>query len=100
MERNGSGTIDVGDALRDSEVGSVLELSDGRAVITEYYPSGPITGFDEDYTVFKDVIEFQGSGGPPMTARWNLDGKRLRFTDVGGERGDQFVWGRTWIKTG
>ena len=48
---------------------------------------------------FKDVIEFQGSGGPPMTARWNLDGKRLRFTDVGGERGDQFVWGRTWIKT-
>jgi TRAP-type C4-dicarboxylate transport system substrate-binding protein len=78
-----------------------LELSDGRAVITEYYPSGPITGFDEDYTVFKDVIEFQaGGGGPPLTARWDLDGKRLRFTDVGGRPDDKFVWTRTWTKTG
>ena len=77
-----------------------LELSDGRAVITEDYPTGPITGFDEAYTVFKDVIKFHGSGGPGMTARWKLDGDRLRFSEVGGDPGDKFVWGRTWIKTG
>ncbi len=76
-----------------------LELSDGRAVITEYLPSGPINGFDEGYTVFKDVIEFHGTGGGGFTARWNLDGPRLRFSEVGGESGDKFVWGRTWIKT-
>ena len=77
-----------------------LELSDGRAVITEYYPTGPINGFDEGYTVFKDVIEFHGTGGGGFTARWNLDGPRLRFSEVGGNPGDKFVWGRTWIKTG
>jgi TRAP-type C4-dicarboxylate transport system substrate-binding protein len=77
-----------------------LELSDGQAVITEYLPTGPITGFGpEDYTVFKDVIEFHGTGGGGFTARWKLDGTRLQFSEVGGEAGDEFVWGRTWIKT-
>ena len=76
-----------------------LELSDGRAVITEYYPSGPIIGFDEGYSIFKDVIKFEGTGGPPFTARWELDGKRLRFSEVSGPPGDKFAWGRTWIKT-
>jgi TRAP-type C4-dicarboxylate transport system substrate-binding protein len=75
-----------------------LELSDGRAHIAEYLPTGPITGFDEDYTVFKDVIEFHGTGGGGFTARWKLDGNRLQFSEVGGEAGDKFVWGRTWIK--
>ena len=77
-----------------------LELSDGRAIITEDYPTGPINGFDEGYTVFKDVIEFHGSGGGGFTARWNLAGTRLRFSEVGGDPGDKFVWDRTWIKTG
>jgi TRAP-type C4-dicarboxylate transport system substrate-binding protein len=77
-----------------------LELSDGRAVITEYWPAGPITGFDYPYSIYKDVIKFDGDDGPDMTARWQFDGNRLRFSEVGGEPGDKFVWGRTWIKTG
>jgi TRAP-type transport system periplasmic protein len=77
-----------------------LELSDGRAVITEYVPGGPINGFDQRYSIFKDVIKFEGTGGGPgFTARWELGGNRLRFSDVAGPPGDQFVWGRTWIKT-
>jgi TRAP-type transport system periplasmic protein len=76
-----------------------LELSDGHAVITEYLPTGPINGFDDAYSIFKDVIKFEGLGGPAFTARWELDGNRLRFSDVDGEAGDKFVWGRTWTKT-
>jgi hypothetical protein len=76
-----------------------LDLSDGRAVITQYYPTGPITGFDESYSLFKDIIKFEGTGEPAFVARWKLDGNRLRFTEVGGDPGDKFIWGRTWIKT-
>jgi hypothetical protein len=75
-----------------------LELSDGRAVITEYLPTGPIPGFDQAYSIFKDVIKFEGD--IDFTARWELDGNRLRFKEVSGPAGDKFVWGRTWIKTG
>jgi TRAP-type transport system periplasmic protein len=77
-----------------------LELSDGRAVITEYHPNGPINGFDQGYSIFKDVIKFdRRAGDPALSARWELDGNRLRFSDVDGPPGDKFVWGRTWIKT-
>lgn len=75
-----------------------LDLSGGRAVITEDYPSGPIIGFDEGYSIFKDVIKFQGTGGPPFTARWELDGNRLLFSEISGAPDDQFVWGRAWIR--
>jgi TRAP-type transport system periplasmic protein len=74
-----------------------LELSDGRAVITEYLPGGPVNGFNYPYSIFKDVIKFQDPEG--VTARWELDGNRLRFSDVDGPPGDKFVWGRTWTKT-
>jgi hypothetical protein len=76
-----------------------LELSDGRAVITEYAPSGPVNGFDYGYSIFKDVIKFEGTGGSPSSARWELDGNRLRFSHVAGPPGGQFVWGRTWTRT-
>jgi hypothetical protein len=75
-----------------------LELSEGRAVITEYYPSGPVTGFDEPYSIFKDLIKLE-SADNSFTARWELDRNRLRFSDVSGPPGDQYIWGRTWIKT-
>ena len=77
-----------------------LELSDGRAVITEHLPSGPITGFDFAYSTFKDVIKFDlGASDLALAARWELHDNRLRFTDIEGPPGDKFVWGRTWIKT-
>jgi hypothetical protein len=76
-----------------------LELSGGRAVITDYFPDGPLPAYDEAYSIFKDVIKFEASNNP-FTARWELDGNRLRFTDITGPPGDKFVWGRTWIKTG
>jgi TRAP-type transport system periplasmic protein len=76
-----------------------LELSGGRAVITDYFPDGPLPAYDEAYSIFKDVIKFEAADNP-FTARWELDGNRLRFTDISGPPGDKFVWGRTWIKTG
>ena len=95
----GSDVLDWDESGARDAIKNTLELSDGRAVITDHPPSGPRTVFDEAYTVFKDVIKFHGSGGPGMTARWKLNGNRLRFSEVGGEPGDKFVWGRTWIKT-
>lgn len=86
----------------DVQAGAIkmrLELSGGRAVITFYLPDGPSPGYDEAYSIFKDVIKFQATDNP-FTARWKLDGNRLRFTDISGRPGDKFVWGRTWIKTG
>ena len=77
-----------------------LELLDGRALITEHYAQGLTVGFDEGYTTFKDVIEFSGEhGAEGFTARWALEGRRLRFSDVSGGDDDQFVWGRTWVRT-
>jgi len=96
----GSDVVDDWDESGAEAIRLKLDLSDGRAVITEDYPTGSITGFDEGYTVFKDVIEFHGIGGGGFTARWHLDGTRLRFSEVGGDPGDKFVWGRTWIKSG
>jgi TRAP-type C4-dicarboxylate transport system substrate-binding protein len=76
-----------------------LELADGRAVITEEYPEGLVVGFDDSYTTFKDVIKFAGEGGGvPFTAHWKLDGEELRFTDIGGEAGDKYIWGHTWTR--
>ena len=95
----GSDAYGEWEELEADAIKFTLELSDGRAVITEYHPSGPINGFDQAYSIFKDVIKFEATDGPDMTARWKLDGNRLRFSEVGGEPGDKFVWGRTWIKT-
>ena len=76
-----------------------LELADGRAVITEEYPEGPIVGFEDSYTTFKDVIKFAGEGGgAPFTAHWKLDGDELRFTDISGRADDKYIWGHTWIR--
>ena len=61
-----------------------LELSDGRAVITEYYPSGPINGFDERYIDLQGRHQVRRHRGGGFTARWDLDGNRLRFSEVGG----------------
>jgi TRAP-type transport system periplasmic protein len=81
------------------EIKMRLELSGGRAVITEYLPDGPDNGYNERYSIFKDIIKFEAADNP-FTARWKLDGNKLRFTDISGPPGDKFVWGRTWIKTG
>jgi TRAP-type C4-dicarboxylate transport system substrate-binding protein len=78
-----------------NSIDMVLDLSDGRAVLKLKGPDGPEVGFDEAYTVFRDVIK-SGDGG---SARFELDGRRLRFTDVNAPPDGQFVWERTWIKT-
>ena len=96
----GSAVFSEWDDYNIDAVRNTLELSDGRAVITEYLPGGPINGFDQRYSIFKDVIKFEGTGGGPgFTARWKLDGNQLRFSEVSGPAGDRFVWGRTWTKT-
>lgn len=77
-----------------------LKLAGGRAVIKENYPHGTITGFDEGYTLFKDIIRLARGGGPGFTARWQVHGNRLRFSDISGGPDDTFIWGRNWMKTG
>jgi TRAP-type C4-dicarboxylate transport system substrate-binding protein len=72
-----------------------LDLSDGRAVITLHTHGGSDVGFDEAYTVFRDVIKF----GDGMTAHWKLDGDQLRFTDVAATPDGVFVFERTWTRT-
>ena len=42
---------------------------------------GGEVGFRGTYTVFRDSIEVT-DGRDTVTARWSLDGERLRFTDV------------------
>jgi TRAP-type C4-dicarboxylate transport system substrate-binding protein len=81
-----------------------LELSDGRAVITIDAPDGPEIGFDEAYTVYRDRIRFSGSGSPPFSMRWTLDGDELRFSDgsvddPAEKAAGKFVWERTWTRT-
>ena len=75
-----------------------LDLADGRAVITEEYPEGPIVGFEDSYTTFKDVIKFAGEGGGPFTAHWKPDGNELHFTDISGRADDKYIWGHTWTR--
>jgi hypothetical protein len=41
--------------------------------------------------------------GTTASASWGrlsgkLEGRWLQFSEVGGEAGDKFIWGRTWIK--
>jgi TRAP-type C4-dicarboxylate transport system substrate-binding protein len=97
-EPNSDSVTDFEDTGRDA-VKLHLELSDGRAVITENYPEGLIVGFEAAYTTFKDVIKFAvEGGGVPFTAHWKLNGSELRFTDISGEAGDKYIWGHTWIR--
>lgn len=78
-----------------------LELRAGRAVITELFPDGhKITGFDETFKVYRDRITLGGESGPPLTARWELQGKKLRFSEISGGPDDRFVWGtHPWVRT-
>jgi hypothetical protein len=76
-------------------------FGDGRAVQTVSFPDGHSeTGFDEPYSVYRDRITFGGdTGAPLLTARWKLDGDRLRFTEMNGGPDDHRVWElRPWIK--
>ena len=77
-----------------------IELADGRAITTVYYRTGPIPGSEETYSTFKDVIKLVPADTPAFTARWQLDGDRLRITDVDGAPDEEFIWGRTWTKVG
>jgi TRAP-type C4-dicarboxylate transport system substrate-binding protein len=77
-----------------------LGFANGRAIIMVDYPSGPIFGSNERYSTFKDLIKLQPATSRAFTARWQLDGNRLRITDVDGAPDEMFVWGRTWIRTG
>jgi TRAP-type C4-dicarboxylate transport system substrate-binding protein len=76
-------------------------LQNGRAVETEVFPDGHSElGFDEIYSVYRDRIRFGGDhGDQPLTARWQLDGNRLRFTEMNGGPDDHFVWAsHTWVR--
>jgi hypothetical protein len=78
-----------------------LELRNGRAVQTLVFPDGHWEpGFNEKYTVYRDRITFGGDQGPPITARWRLDGDKLRFSELSEQDPvGHFVWeSHTWIK--
>jgi TRAP-type C4-dicarboxylate transport system substrate-binding protein len=60
-------------------------------------------GFESDFSVFKDRVEFGAGGGePPVTARWKLQDGDLRFSDVHGPGpGDSTVFATNpWRRVG
>jgi hypothetical protein len=77
-----------------------LVLENGRAVQTEVFPDGHSEpGFDERYAVYRDRIELGGDHGQPLTARWRLQGDKLRFSEMNGGPDDHFVWeSHPWIR--
>ena len=65
----------------DGETAGVftLEFTEGTVILRE--PSGEV-GFQAPYTLFRD--KFEAVGDPDtLTARWTIDGTRLRFSDLG-----------------
>jgi hypothetical protein len=74
-----------------------LVLREGRAVQTTEFPDGHSEPeFDEPYSVYRDRIALG-----ELTARWQLDGNRLRFTDMNGGRLDHWAWEtHPWIRVG
>jgi TRAP-type C4-dicarboxylate transport system substrate-binding protein len=54
-----------------------LELRDGRVILRD--PAGGV-GFDAPYTVFRDRLEAVGDPDT-LTARWEIDGRRLEFKE-------------------
>jgi len=56
-----------------------MEFNDGVLILRE--PNGEV-GFQASYSLFRDRIEALGDPDT-VTARWSLDGTRLRFTDIG-----------------
>jgi TRAP-type C4-dicarboxylate transport system substrate-binding protein len=103
LRKSEPGSDSIADTWRQAGVPQfdvTLELSDGRAVQTCHFPSGPQTCFDEAYTVYRDIIRFSGTGGPACGGRWTLEGRRLRFTDGTCDLPDaKYVWERDWIRT-
>ena len=77
-----------------------LAISDGRFFQTQSEDGAPEEfGYDASYTLHRDRITLREGSGLEMTMRWSFDGKRLRFTDIGGRVDDKFVWGsRPWVK--
>jgi TRAP-type C4-dicarboxylate transport system substrate-binding protein len=74
-----------------------IALRDGRAVQTIVYPDGHAEPeFDEAYSVYRDRITLG-----ELTARWQLNGNRLRFTEMNGGRLDHWAWEtHPWIRVG
>jgi TRAP-type C4-dicarboxylate transport system substrate-binding protein len=78
-----------------------LRLDPTRALITAHHDDGTSeVGFDELYTVYRDRVTFGGAGDLGFSARFELDGDKLTFSDFeSAEAGDEFVWGtHPWIR--
>jgi hypothetical protein len=68
-----------------------LVLADGRARLYISSATSPQSlGFDDHYTVFQDRISLGGDN--PLSARYELSGDTLTFSDMQGPCGDVTVW--------
>jgi TRAP-type C4-dicarboxylate transport system substrate-binding protein len=68
-----------------------LVLAGGRARLYISSATSPQSlGFDEHYTVFQDRISLGGEN--PLSARYELTGDTLTFSDMQGPCGDVTVW--------
>ncbi len=59
-------------------------------------------GWEGSYSIYRDRITVQGNEGTKMTARVQIDGDRLRFTDVqpGPKTPEALTWGsKPFVKT-
>ena len=74
-----------------------LEFTDqGNFLVFDVRLDGtPNIGWEGTYSIYRDRITVQGNEGTKMTARVEIDGDRLRFTDVqpGPRTPEALTWG-------
>jgi hypothetical protein len=93
------------EALRTKTREYRLEFTEqGAFTVGDVWLDGtPSIGWEGTYSVYRDRITVQGNDGVKLTARVEIDGDRLRFTDVqpGPNTPEALTWGaKPFVKIG
>jgi TRAP-type C4-dicarboxylate transport system substrate-binding protein len=92
-------------ALRTKTREQRLEFTEqGTFLVSDVQLDGsPHIGWEGSYSIYRDRITVQGNEGTKITARVEIDGDRLRFTDVqpGPRTPEALTWGaKPFVKIG
>ena len=84
-------------ALRSTTRQARLQFTEqGTFLVYDVMLDGTATiGWEGDYSTYRDRITVKGNEGTTITARFKVDGNRLRFTDVepGPNTPEALTWG-------